>query len=200
MEVMAHAHTAEAVALNTMILYPPVLFLVFALSAGIHSVRAARAREELVSSDATGPGGHGLPLKTRQRARSAASVVPEFSKTIRYIFYCASFLVVLSFLTNIIVILVHVVGTASQDGWWSGDEIAVRCGTPVSPLRLLNYSPPRRSTSWAAVLCIYMCSSASRRETAAPASSSSSSGSCPSREKASFSCRACSAPTGPTAR
>ena len=111
--------------------YPPVLLTLFLVAFTVHSVATASEDTTITAStDQRGPGGKPLPKNTGPSAHSKKKQISDFSRARKLLFDLLSAGVILTFVGNAVVVILHAL-IYRKDSWWCGQSVAV-CFTLIS--------------------------------------------------------------------
>ena len=117
--------TAQAVLTYVHYAYPIILLFSFLLAFTVHSILTA-SKDDTVQAvpDKTGPGGKPLPRNTSPSAKKGKQEALDFSPARKLVFDWLSIGVILTFLANSVIVIVHAL-TAKKHGWWCGQSTVV---------------------------------------------------------------------------
>lgn len=119
------SRTAQDLLLYIHFAYPPLLLALFLVAFTVHSiVTASKDTTIAVSPDQTGPGGKPLPKNTGPSARSKKTEITDFSRARKLLFDLLSVGVILTFVGNAVVVILHAL-IYRKDNWWCGQSVAV---------------------------------------------------------------------------
>lgn len=105
--------------------YPPALLALFLVAFTVHSIATASKDTTITAStDQTGPGGKPLPKNTGTSARSKMTEITDFSRARKLLFDLLSVGVILTFVGNAVVVILHAL-IHRKDNWWCGQSVAV---------------------------------------------------------------------------
>lgn len=102
--------------------YPVVLLVLFVLAFVVNTMVLARTANQ---DDAQNIGPGGRPLPRRSRSPSALKKTQAFSGTVKQCFNWLSAGILLTFLSDSIIYVSHVV-IARSEQWWRGQSVVVR--------------------------------------------------------------------------
>ena len=104
--------------------YPVVLLVFFLVTFMSYSILAADQKRTTTEAPVTGPGGKPLPRNKRRSASISKGPKPDFSPAKKSFFKWTSVALILTFLANAVLVILHVL-VARADGWWCGKHVAV---------------------------------------------------------------------------
>ena len=127
--------TAQAVLSYAHYLSPPIIFLVFLTCFISRSVIKANRDNELKPlPQQTGPGGKPLPRTNSPSAKRQLlkTACPDFSPARKSLFIILHVLLLLTFVGNATIIVIHALAKREQE-WWCGQAFVVSGRCPFTP-------------------------------------------------------------------
>ena len=100
--------------------YPIFLLILFVVAFVANTTIAARKASKH-ESQYFGPGGRPLP----QRTRNVPAYKSQFSRNVKRVFNLLSVAILLTFLADAIIYIIHVMAARSEN-WWRGQSFVVR--------------------------------------------------------------------------
>ena len=118
-------NTAQAILTYVHYAYPIILLVFFLSAFTVHSILTA-PKEEIVQAvpDRTGPGGKPLPRNTSPSAKKGKQKELDFSPARKLVFDWLSIGVVLTYLANSVIVIVHALVDKKHE-WWCGQSAVV---------------------------------------------------------------------------
>ena len=117
---------AQDVLVNVHYAYPIILLAFFLAANTTHAVLTASTDEGTQSPpDQRGPGGKPLPRTASPKAKEQKNKNMDFSPGRKLFFSWISMAVILTFLANAVVVLVHAL-IDKKNNWWCGQSVVVR--------------------------------------------------------------------------
>lgn len=117
--------TAQDLLLYIHFASPPLLLALFLVAFTVHSIAtASKDTTVAAATDQTGPGGKPLPKHTGPSARSKRTAITDFSRARKLLFDLLSVGLILTFLGNAAVVILHAL-IDRKDNWWCGQSVAV---------------------------------------------------------------------------
>lgn len=116
--------TAQKILVYLQIANPIILLFFFLIAFTVRSiVTVANDNDTTPDNERTGPGGKPLPKKTAKKPNDTSAF--DFSRPRKLLFQWLSLGTTLSFVANIITVIVHTL-YARNDQWWCGQATTVR--------------------------------------------------------------------------
>jgi hypothetical protein len=102
----------------------PIFLLILFVVAFVANTTIAAKKASKHESQCFGPGGRPLP----QRTRSVPTYKSQFSRNVKRVFNLLSVAILLTFLADAIIYIIHVM-VARSENWWRGQSFVV-CSMP----------------------------------------------------------------------
>ena len=104
--------------------YPVVLLVFFLVTFMTYSISGADVERTTTPAKVTGPGGKPLPRSKRRNSTIPKPKTPDFSPAKKALFKWTSVALVLTFLADAVIVLLHILVNRAE-GWWCGQHVAV---------------------------------------------------------------------------